>query len=110
MREGKRIRTEHLDVRVAISPLVHSAPEAVQTRVGLIVPRYRQSAVDRNRLKRRLRELVRHLILPARFDVDIVLRARPEAYRADFDGLQKDVDRARVSLTKSAQNTAGNDT
>ena len=33
-------------------------------RVGLIVPRHRQTAVARNRLKRRLRELTRLRLLP----------------------------------------------
>src|SRR5262249_58130229 len=48
IREGKRIRTVHLDVRVHASPLGLS-------RVGIVVPRHQHSAVDRNRLKRRLR-------------------------------------------------------
>ena len=85
--EGKRVRTEHLEVRVLASlpssgsPAVERSADArtdrsaeVSTvsadvaagilggplpRVGIIVPRHRQSAVARNRLKRRLRELVR---------------------------------------------------
>jgi RNase P protein component len=34
-------------------------------RVGFVVPKYGHSSVDRNRLKRRLRELVRTRLLPA---------------------------------------------
>ncbi len=75
-REGKRIRTPHLEVRVAASPLAHP-------RVGLIVPRHKHSAVARNGVKRRLREIARLLLLPVLPPVDVVVRARPEAYDVD---------------------------
>ncbi len=77
-------------------------------RLGLVVPKPRQkalkrsgrihgAAVQRNRLKRRLREIGRRLILPelraAGMAVDVLVRARPEAYEASFgelhDGLQE---------------------
>ena len=60
-------------------------------RVGFIVPRYRQSAVDRNRLKRRLRELVRIELLPTLGARDVVLRAAPQAYRLEFDALRREL-------------------
>ena len=74
---GKRSRTPHLDVLVAGSPTSFS-------RVGLVVPRYGNTAVRRNRVKRRLREAVRLEVLP-RLDgagdrVDLIIRARPQAY------------------------------
>jgi len=87
IREGKRVRTVHLDVRFAVSPLAVS-------RVGVVVPRHRHSAVDRNRLKRRLREIVRLELIPAlhgSLSVDIAIRARKEAYSADMNALQVDV-------------------
>src|SRR5215204_1662918 len=74
-REGKRIRTAHLDVRTAASPLG-------ACRVGFIVPKHKQTAVARNRLKRRLRELVRLRLLPGAPAADVVIRARREAYDA----------------------------
>jgi ribonuclease P protein component len=47
--------------------------------------------VQRNRLKRRLREIARTELLPrlARggCEVDVLVRARPEAYDASFDEL-----------------------
>jgi ribonuclease P protein component len=91
IREGKRIRTVHLDVRVLASPLGHP-------RVGIIVPRHRQTAVRRNQLKRRLRELCRVQLLPAAPPADVVIRARPEAYRASFDELARDVAGAERGL------------
>ncbi len=92
-REGKRIRTMHLDVRATASPLGHP-------RVGVVVPRYSGSAVDRNRLKRRLRELVRTRLLPTAPSVDVVIRARREAYAASFDALSADVARAAAQVTR----------
>ena len=65
-------------------------------RVGIVVPRHQQSAVDRNRLKRRLRELVRLELLPSlreRPAVDLAIRARREAYSAAVDGLRSGRDR-----------------
>jgi ribonuclease P protein component len=69
-------------------------------RVGLIVPRFKQSAVKRNRLKRQLRELARLRLLPTDLPVDVVLRTRPEAYSATFEALTADVNRALVQLTR----------
>jgi ribonuclease P protein component len=58
------------------------------------VPRHQHSAVDRNRLKRRLRELARIALLPSLrlgTATDVAIRARREAYDAGFDGLRRDV-------------------
>ena len=59
-----------------------------------MVPRHQHSAVDRNRLKRRLRELIRVELLPTirkNPPVDVSIRARREAYDASFDALRVDV-------------------
>jgi len=49
---GRRRRTEHLDLAWRHSDLGH-------VRLGLIVPLHQSSAVARNRLRRRLREILR---------------------------------------------------
>ena len=67
-------------------------------RVGIIVPRFKHSAVARNLVKRRLRELARLQILPTGLLVDIVVRIRPEAYEASFEDLAVDVRRLVVQL------------
>jgi ribonuclease P protein component len=64
------------------------------------VPRFKQTAVARNRLKRRLRELSRVHLLPADLSADVVLRIRPEAYGATFDQLTQDIARAFAQLTR----------
>lgn len=76
-------------------------------RVGLIVPKHRQTAVARNRLKRRLRELARTQLLPTDLPTDVVVRARPEAYRAAFDALAADILLARTQLTRWCASLAG---
>jgi ribonuclease P protein component len=51
-------------------------------------------------LKRRLRELVRTRLLPTAPPVDVVIRARPDAYTASFDALETDVTRAATQLPR----------
>ena len=85
-REGKRIRTDSLELRWIASPLGHP-------RVGFIVPKYAQTAVARNRLKRRLREIARLEILPRMGSVDVIIRARAVAYRVSFAELRHELTR-----------------
>ena len=67
-------------------------------RVGLVVPLHKNSAVARNRLKRRLRELARTRLLPSDLPADIVIRVRPEAYDATFEALTTDIAQALAQL------------
>ena len=60
-------------------------------RMGLIVPKYQSSAVARNRLRRRLREIWRRDVQPLQPAWDLVIRARREAYGAGFDVLRDQV-------------------
>jgi ribonuclease P protein component len=79
------MQTERLDARASASLLLHP-------RVGVVVPKYRRNIVDRNRTKRRLRELARTKMLPILENIDILLRAKPEAYDSTFDQLAVEVD------------------
>ena len=99
-REGKRIRTTYLEVRAAASPRARSEIPVKHMRIGVIVPRYKQSAVARNQLKRRVKELARLVMLPLAVDRDVVIRARPEAYNASFAHLKADVDRVATELAQ----------
>ena len=60
-------------------------------RMGLIVPRHQSSAVARNRLRRRLREIWRREVQGHQPAWDLVIRARREAYAASFGALRDDV-------------------
>jgi ribonuclease P protein component len=78
---GRRRRSEHLDILWMDNP-------TGQPRMGLIVPKFQSSAVARNRLRRRLREIWRQDIQQQQPPWDLVIRARREAYTADFDALR----------------------
>jgi ribonuclease P protein component len=60
-------------------------------RLGLIVPKFQSSAVARNRLRRQLRELWRQELQPIQPAVDLVIRARREAYQASFSELRTEL-------------------
>ena len=72
--------------------------------MGVIVPRYSHSAVERNLVKRRLRNLARTEVLPKIPALDVVIRAAPAAYGARYDelrlALQKAVERIQQSTTE----------
>lgn len=78
------MQTERLEARASASLLLHP-------RVGIVVPKHRQKIVDRNRVKRRLREIVRTGVLRDITGVDLLIRAKPEAYRSSFEQLSSDV-------------------
>jgi ribonuclease P protein component len=78
---GRRRRFEHLDMIWTDNLVGHP-------RMGLIVPKYQSSAVARNRLRRRLREIWRLEIQPHQPASDLVIRARREAYGAAFARLR----------------------
>ena len=56
--------------------------------MGIIVPRHGHSAVNRNRLKRRVREIVRQDVLPTECSLDIIIRTAPAAYAVPFADLR----------------------
>ncbi|PYP98330.1 MAG: ribonuclease P protein component [Gemmatimonadetes bacterium] len=89
---GRRRRTPHLDVAWCHSLLGHA-------RLGLIVPRHQSSAVARNRLRRRLREILRRDVLGTLPAVDLVIRAKRSAYTASFAVLRAELTGAVETLT-----------
>ena len=68
-------------------------------RVAIVVPKWGQTAVRRNLLKRRLRELSRALLFERDASRDIVLRAPREAYDATFADLRTDIERVAGSIS-----------
>ena len=55
------------------------------------MPKRGRTTTDRNRLKRRLRELTRLHVLPHLILIDMVIYARVEAYDASFAELRQDL-------------------
>jgi ribonuclease P protein component len=87
-RRGKRSGTAHTDVFDSPSPAAFS-------RVGVVVPKYRHTAVARNAVKRRIREVLRVEVLPrldaAGCGADVLVRARREAYDATYTQLRDEL-------------------
>ena len=77
---GRRWHTPCLDLAWRPSPAGHP-------RSAIVVARFQFTAVARNRLRRRLREILRRQLasLPA---VDLVVRAKRAAYAASFATLR----------------------
>ena len=78
------MQTERLEARASASLFLHP-------RVGIVVPKHRHKVVARNRVKRRLRELVRTSLLPTLGQIDLLIRAKPEAYSSTFNDLSTDI-------------------
>ena len=64
-------------------------PEAA--RVGLTVGKVMGKAVDRNRIKRRMREAVRSQVSLIHLPVDVVLHPRRSVIDLDFEALEREV-------------------
>lgn len=78
------MQTERLEARASASLLSYP-------RVGIVVPKHRRKIVERNLVKRRLREIVRTALLPRIQGIDLLIRAKPEAYDAGFHKLAEEV-------------------
>jgi ribonuclease P protein component len=72
-------------------------------RIGFTVGRVLGGAVDRNRMKRRLREAVRRH-LPPGVPVDVVINPKKSLLTAEFTELLDEVSRAFAVIQKSTGN------
>lgn len=90
LRQGERRRAGPLDV-------FWKKNEGTGPRVGVVVPKHRRTIVERNRLRRRIREISRRRMLPGLkgcvCSLDVLIRARPEAYDVGFQALHEALDR-----------------
>ena len=91
LQQGKRESTRNLEIFFA-------CPKVSFSRFGVIVPKHGQRIVDRNRLKRRLREIGRRRVIPRLSsqgrEGDMLIRARRSAYRASFAELEREINEA----------------
>jgi ribonuclease P protein component len=83
-RTGRRTRRTHLEILWATS-------EFPFPRLGVIVPRLGRTAVARNRLRRRLKELWRKELQHSLPALDVVIRSRAEGYSASLAALREEL-------------------
>lgn len=78
---GQRVRGPALELfwRPATGP---------RSRATCITPKHGRTGVKRNRLRRRLKELMRAILLSRGEERDWLVRARPPAYELGYGGLR----------------------
>ena len=77
------------------------APQGL--RVGFTVGRVLGGAVQRNRMKRRLREAVRLSGFPPEVSADVVINPKRTLLTADFDEVRSQVAKAFQVIEKAAK-------
>lgn len=90
--QGEKFLSRHV--------IIYAFPNGLaSSRLGFAVGRKIGNAVTRNRVRRRLREIVRKELIERPVNLDIVIVARGAAVKADFAELRKSVRRALFGLT-----------
>lgn len=95
-----------------LKPMRHRATEIpAGARVGLTAGRVLGNAVERNRIKRRMRQAIRQAQPELTADVDVVLHPRRIVLEAEFSQIERDVLRAfravQLNLKQAAAPDAG---
>lgn len=72
-------------------------------RVGLTAGRVLGNAVERNRIKRRMRHAIRHAQAELTASVDVILHPRRTVLEANFCQIERDVKRAFLSVQAAMQ-------
>ena len=98
-KQGKRHFATHMTVFYLRR--AEGVGEASGIRIGFTVGRVLGGAVDRNRMKRRLREAVRLHRPNTSTAVDVVINPKKSLRTADFADVQKEVSRAFEVIQKS---------
>jgi ribonuclease P protein component len=77
--------------------------DAASPRVGLTVGKVMGKAVDRNRIKRRMREAVRKNLSTLTTPVDVILHPRRSVIDLEFTTLDREVAQVFRSIQKAAE-------
>jgi len=104
-REGRKQFSTSMSYFYALRGADSSAPAG--PRVGLTVGKVLGKAVDRNRIKRRLRDIVRRRVATVTADVDIVLHPRRSVLTVEFAKLESEVARVFASVQSAIDKGAG---
>ncbi len=103
-REGRKQSSASMSYFFALRAA--SSPVPAGPRVGLTAGRVLGKAVERNRIKRRMREVVRRQIGAVRANVDIVLHPRKAVLTAEFAKLEREVARIFNAVQTAAEAAA----
>jgi ribonuclease P protein component len=89
--------TYFVAVRPPDSPYTEPTP-----RIGLTVGKVMGKAVDRNRIKRRMREAVRRNIATLEGPIDVILHPRRSVIDLDFAALDREVAQVFSAIRKTS--------
>lgn len=101
-KQGRR----HFAAHMTVFYLSRESGSPAGLRVGFTVSRALGGAVDRNRIKRRLREAVRSKFPAGSPAVDVVINPKKSLRNADFTELLKEVGRAFAVIEKHVDPSA----
>lgn len=79
----------------------HTSETSAGSRVGLTAGRVLGNAVERNRIKRRMRQAIRQAQAELTTDVDVVLHPRRTVLEAEFSEIKRDVMRAFQAVQRA---------
>jgi ribonuclease P protein component len=79
------------------------ADDAIGPRVGITVSRALGGAVERNRIKRRMREAIRFHLATLSAPVDVVFNPKKTTLAAEFSSIEQEVKRAFEVVQKGAE-------
>ena len=99
-KQGRRHFAAHLTVFYLLR---ESEPERKDLRIGFTVGKALGGAVQRNRIKRRLREAVRLGGFSPGVAIDVVINPKRSALAAEFNELQSEVAKAFRVLERSLE-------
>jgi ribonuclease P protein component len=97
-KNGKR----HFSGLMTVFFLPRIDAEAAGPRIGITVSRALGGAVQRNRIKRRMREAVRHSLAGLAATMDIVFNPKKSVLDGDFTQIEQEVQRAFEVIQKAA--------
>jgi ribonuclease P protein component len=106
-KKGRRHFATHMTVFYLRREADEQQAAPSQRRIGFTVRKVLGSAVQRNRMKRRLREAVRLQVVQAPAGVDVVINPKASLLTANFDELKGEIAKAFQVIQKSLSQETG---